>query len=276
LFEPPNETAFIIYADPTYAREQAWNPLESKGLFKHFIGNLTENIFNCIRVYESYSRLAVAVVIVYILLLFVQPFTNLFSRSDILYPLFTIFLYTGGYMMFHIEARYLWIVNILLLLMGGKVLNELFRNRIFEKNMLKNILTGFFIISFVVTPIKSITEISGNSLNKEMHTLGTELSKRYDISGNIASNRQKMEMTIHDSWHKTFRLAYWLKSRYYGQDRVNISDKDLENELKKFDIDYYFYWDSAAPVPDFLSQYRELIKGEIPGLKIYSLNEKKQ
>ena len=274
FFEPPNETAFIIYEDPTYAREKTWNPLESTGLFKHFISNLTENVFNCIRVYESYSRLSIAIVIIYIVLIFVQPLNNLFSRSDMLYPLLTVFLYTGGYMLFHIEARYLWVVNILLLLMGGKALNELFRNRIFEKNMLKNILTGFFIISFVITPVKSITEISGNSLNKKMHTLGTELSERYDISGNIASSRQKMQLTKHDSWHQTFRLSYWLKSRYYGQDREGIADDDLEGELKRFDIDYYFYWDSAAPVPDFLSQYRELTNGEIPGLKIYSLNEK--
>jgi hypothetical protein len=108
-----------------------------------------------------------------------------------------------------------------------------------------------------------------------MHVLGTELSNRYHISGSIASNRRKVEIATHDSWHQTFRLAYWLKGRYFGQARKNISDEDLKKELKELDIDYYFFWGEAADAPQFLSQHRELTAGEIPDLKIYSLKEKK-
>lgn len=52
-----------------------------------------------------------------------------------------------------------------------------------------------------------------------------------------------------------------------------MSDEDLQKELKKYDIDYYFFWGDAN-TPQFLSRYRELTHGEIPGLKIYSLKEK--
>jgi hypothetical protein len=275
FFEPPNETAFVIYEDPSYARKKTWSPLASQKKFKHFISNFTENIFESLRIYESYSRLSIAIVIAYILLIFVQPFNKLFSRHDLLYPLLTIILYTGGYMPFHFELRYLWIVNITLLLMGGIVLNELFQYKFFEKNLLKIVLTVFFILSFSFTPLKSSIDIGKNSINKEMFAFGTELNNRYNIRGNIASNRQKVHISIHDSWHRTFRLAYWLKSRYYGQARGNISDEELESDFKKYDIDYYFFWDDSNNVPQFLSQYEELTSGEIPGLKIYFLNEKK-
>jgi hypothetical protein len=274
FFEPPNETAFVIYEDPSYARKKTWSPLESRSSFEHFITNFSKNIIEGLRIYESYSRLSIAIVIAFIVLIFAQPRNQRLSRSELVYPLLTIMLYTGGYVPFHFEARYLWIVNILLLLMGGKLLNELFEHEFFKKDVLKNILILFFIASFIITPLKSSIEMGGNTINKEMYVLGTELSKQYDIRGNIASNRKKVHISTHDSWHQTFRLSYWLKSRYYGQSRENISDEELQNEFRKYDIDYYFFWGDSNGVPGLLSQYREITGGAIPDLKIYSLNEK--
>jgi len=275
FFEPPNDTAFVIYEDPSFAREKTWSPLESRSSFEHFITNLSKNVFEGFRIYESYTRLSIAIVIAFILLIFAQPRNQRLSRSEIVYPLLTILLYTGGYVPFHFEARYLWIVNILLLLMGGKLLNELFEHEFFKKDVLKNILMLFFLASFIMTPLKSSIEMSGNNINKEMYVLGTELSGRYDIRGNIASNRKKVHTSTHDSWHQTFRLAYWLKSRYYGQARENISDEELHNELRTHDIDYYFYWGDSSGVSELLSQYREITGGAIPDLKVYSVHEKK-
>ncbi|MBI5098556.1 MAG: hypothetical protein HZB30_04895 [Nitrospirae bacterium] len=276
FYNPPDKNSFVVYEDPTYAKKiMPWSPLKSWSYFKHFIKLISRNIHEGLRIYESYSRLSITIIIAYILLIFAQPFHKLFSRGEILYPLLTIILYTGGYTLFHFEARYLWIVNILLLLMGGKVLHELFQNEFFKNKTIKNILIVFFILSFILTPIKSFIEIGKKNINKEMYILGTELSKRYNIHGNIASNREKVEISTHDAWHQTFRLAYWLKSRYYGQARENISDEELESELKKYNIDYYFFWGDPNSAPEFLSQYRDLTRGEIPGLTIYFLNNRK-
>lgn len=275
FFEPPNETAFVIYEDPSYARKKTWSPLESRSSFEYFISNISKNVIAGLQIYESYSRLSIAIIIGFILLIFAQPSHHRLSRSELVYPLLTIMLYTGGYVPFHFEARYLWIVNILLLLMGGKLLQELFEQDFFKKNALKNILMLFFIASFMLTPLKSAIGIFGNNINERMHALGIELSDRYDIKGNIASNRKKVCVSTHDAWHQTFRLAYWLKSRYFGQAGENISDEELENEMKKYDIDYYFFWGDSKDAPEFLARYREITGGAVPDLKIYSLKEKR-
>ncbi len=275
FFEPPNETAVVIYEDPSYARKKTWSPLESRNSFKHYMSNLSENFFESLRIYESFSRLSFAILLAYILMLFAQPHTGLFSRRDILYPFITIILYTGGYAPFHFETRYLWIVNILLLLMGGRVLDELLRSDFMKKGIRRKIVITFFILSFVISPVKASFEIGKNNINREMFMLGTRLNKQYEIKGNIASNRHIGRTASHDSWHQTFRLAYWLNNRYYGQPEENISDEELKSELEKYGIDYYFFWGDAEEVPQFLFQYKELTKRDIPGLKIYSLNEKK-
>ena len=235
-----------------------------------------QNIFEGIRIYESFSRLSVAIIIAYILLIFFQPVRTLFDRPDLLYPLLTVALYTGGYMPFHFEIRYLWPVNILLLLMGGRVLNELFKSDFFSRDLMKNTLMAIFLLSFIATPLKTSIDMSRNSLNRSMHDLGEELSRRYDLGGNIASNRQKVQHTVHDSWHRTFRLSYWLKGRYFGQPRENISDRELEREFEGHNIDYYFFWGDSTETPEVLFRYKEITNGDIPGLLIYSIKEKKE
>ncbi len=271
FFAPPNETAVIIYEDPSNARKKGWSPFESKKSLVHFIGNLSENIFEVLRIYESFSRLSVAIIIAYLLLISIQHGRSILSYGSLIYPLLTILLYTGGYMLFHLETRYLWIVNILLLLMGGHVLNVLYKNSFFKRQSTRNILTALFILSFIVSPAKSSLDVARNNINKEMSILGAELNMKYNIKGNIASNRQKINSEMHDSWHYTFRLSYWLNSRYFGMPREGVSNDELMRDLEANDIDFYFFWGDPTTAPGFLSNHIELTKGEIPQLHIYAL-----
>jgi hypothetical protein len=273
FFPPSNKTAFSAWEDPTYvvSKLSYWNPVESPLYLKHFLKNISKNVIECIRIFGSYSRLSFAIIIAYILLLLVQPFNKEKFRGDMLYSFFTLLLFTGGYMPFHLELRYLWIDNILLLLMGGYVLTMLFQHAFFKSNMRKNILIFFFAMSFMLTPIKSFVQAAHDNINREMYDLALIIKNKYKIQGNIASNREWESVPIHDSWHKTFRLAYHLNSRYYGQAKQDISDTDLENELKRHNIEYYFFWGEPHKKSHMLSKYRELTGGEIPGLRIYSL-----
>lgn len=270
FFEPPNKTAIVAWEDPSYIEVESWSPLGSWSYFKYFMKLILNNIYHAVNIYEFFSTLSVGIIIAYILFMTAQPLKKIISHGDLIYPLITIMLYTGGYLPFHFEERYIWIVNILLLLMGGHVLNVLFQKDFFAGKMRKNILIIFFMASFVFTPLK-LTIQGRNSMDEDMHNLSAEL-ERYNLHGNIASNREYAP--VHDAWHKTFRIAYWLKGRYYGQAKQGIHDEDLANEIKKFNIDYFFFWGEPKEIPQFLSYHKEITGGNIPGLKIYSLMEK--
>ncbi len=276
FFAPLNKTAISVWEDPSYIWEDraSWSPLDSFVHFKYFTKHSIKNIIEGMRIYQGFSMLSIAIIIAYILLLIVQPFNKQMLRGDKLYSFFTLALYTGGFVPFHFEPRYLWTANILLLLMGGYTIGLLFKNEFFNSNIRKNVLIVFFALSFAATPLKSFVQAGKDNINREMYVLGTILKSKYNIKGNIASNREGGYISTHEAWHKTFRLAYWSNSKYYGQARENISDEGLENELKKYNIDYYFLWGEFASIPHFLSNYRELTNGEIPGLKIYSLKER--
>ena len=270
FFEPPNKTAFVVWEDPSYLRGKPWSAWQSWSHFKHFIRLILKNVSDGLSIFESFSTLSISIIIAYILFLSVKSENRLLSRGVLLYPLFTIILFSGGYLLFHFEERYVWLSNILLLLMGGYALAVLFQKDFFKPGLRKNIVIVFFIISFIFAPVKYIVQASRGGMEKDMYYLSAEL-KQYNIKGNIASNREYVP--IHDAWHKTLRLAYWLKDRYYGQRGENISDKELEGELKKYNIDYYFFWGEPNKIPQFLSGYKEITGGQIPGLKIYSLKE---
>jgi hypothetical protein len=275
LFPPTNETATSVWEDPSYIWKDvvSWTPLDSPLHFKHFIKNIAKNVIETINIYESFSKLAVAIMVVYLLLLAAGPFDKQLLRGDRLYSFLTVIIYSGGYLPFHVEHRYLWTINILLLLMGGYVLNELYKNNFFRKTSLTNILLVIFVLSFMITPLKSFAGAGKHNINKDMYFFSEILKDKYNIKGNIASNREWQHVPIHDSWHKTFRLSYWLDSKYFGQTQAVISDEDLKGDLIKHNIDYYLIWGESPHIPDVLSNYKELTNGEYPDLKVYSLKE---
>jgi hypothetical protein len=80
FFEPPNETAHIIYEDPSFARGTTWSPLASKRSFQHFFRIFLKNIVEGIRIVDSFSRLSIVILIIYIVLLFVHPGRELFKN----------------------------------------------------------------------------------------------------------------------------------------------------------------------------------------------------
>lgn len=268
FFEPPNETAFVIWEDPSYLRGKPWSAWQSKAHFIHFIKLTLKNVAEGLKIFESFSSFSLIIIISYILLLIVNPFKSLFSKRDILYPLFTLALFSGGFLLFHFEPRYVWLSNVLLLLMGGQLIALLFQESFFKSKTRKYILIGFFIFSFIFVPSRFIMQTANSSVDREMYELSIEL-KKHNIKGRFASNRHSAG---HAPWHNTFRLAYWLNSRYYGERAEKISDAELVGELKKYKIDYYFYWGTNDAVPSFLDDFQDVTNNEIQGLKVFLIH----
>ncbi len=268
FFEPPNETAFVVWEDPSYLRGEKWSAWQSFRHFKHFVKLTLKNSAEGLKIFESFSTLSIVIIVAYLLLLGTKPKREWFSHGVLLFPLFTIILFSGGYVLFHFEPRYVWLSNVLLLLMGCYLLSLLFQIDFFKPELRKNIVLAFFVISFIFVPVQFVMQTSNGGMDDLMYYISTDL-KHYNIKGNIASNRE--QVPVHDAWHKTFRLAYWLDSRYYGQSAEGTNEEELNSELGKYNIDYYFLWGEKSSTPLFLTKYKEVTNSEIPGLKVYSL-----
>ncbi|MEL7669949.1 hypothetical protein [Methanobacterium sp.] len=258
IIEPPNEFAISAWEDPSYFKMKSWNALESWDNFKHQITLILNNIIKIISIFEVASLFSIIIFITSIIMIFRLRLNNT-SKNKLIYLITTILLYLGGYSLVLIEPRYLWPVNILLLIMGVYLLNLLFEIG-YLKSTIKNILLAFLILSFVVNPINAL--ILNLDIGKDSYTL-SEVLKHCNVQGNLASN---------DEWRVSDYIAYYTSSKYYGQTK-NESYNDLKKELKDNDIDYYLVWGNPNENINLSRDFKEVTNGTFNLLRVYSINK---
>ncbi|OPX58554.1 MAG: hypothetical protein A4E25_01612 [Methanobacterium sp. PtaB.Bin024] len=265
IIQPPNENAVSAWEDPSYIKISSWSPFESVNTFNHQLGIISENILKIIYYFEVFSILSILIIVASLIMLIKKPLGK--SNQILGFSLATIFLYSVGYCLILVEDRYLWVVYIILMLMGGYLINVLFKTDLlnnWDKNFLsrfKLIILIVFVLSFMLLPVSSLLNdtSSSNSPYDAGRTLFslTDSLDNYNVSGRIASD---------DKWHASLYLSYYLNSKYYG--KINQSNSmDLQNELEKNNIDYYFVWNNPDDV--HLSHYKDITGDRLRFLNVF-------
>lgn len=170
----------------------------------------------------------------------------------------------NAYVLIFVEFRYLYLIYFLVLLMGGHLLQLLFKNQFFTKARKSTILI-LFIISLLILPVTSL--IQDKNSGKSTYDMANTIKTQYNIQGNMASN---------DEYLGSMYLAYLWNSNYYGTSQKNwhpISDAELEKDLKTYNIDYYMVWGDSNSNKLLLSKYKDITDGKISNLKIYAVKE---
>ena len=266
--EPPNATAVSSVEEPGFPEKQIkelrsardgkvsnWTNLRIR------VKNRLNHALECTKktgtILMAFSPLSLVIGIAYVLF-WLQRFSIKAIEPEVLYSSVTLALYTGGYSLIHVTPRYLWIICLVLLLMGGYVLFKLFQNKFFTKTR-KAVLLIIFFLSFAVPASGTLRTYANRG--KWIYDLSQVLKSRITPNYKIASNT---------SWAGSLFLSYHLGGRYYGTHEKNISKTELKKQLEKYGIDYYFVWGGAGDF-SFLSDYQDITGGRIPGLRIYGL-----
>ncbi len=263
FMKPPYPGVTSAWYDPTFFTVKPWSPIDSWYNFSFQLRKIRDNIRGLIGLYSSFSHLSFAIIFSYVLFL-VRPFKELISRRDLLFPLLTLLIFPLGYLPIALEIRYLWVVYVLLILMGGYLLNLLLKKGFFNRAQM-SILMVIFIFSFILLPVSGLN--SNKYTGEEYAELGRIINNEYHIKGNIASNGN----AENGYYRRTLHLSYFIGTSYYGFPKEGISDEELEIELKKYGINYYFVWGKTRNEV-FLSRYKDVTDGKIEGLRIYSIN----
>ena len=262
FLEPPYETAVSAWDDPCYLEMPPYNPLGSWFNFVHQLKVIGGNIQKTAGFFMEFSVLSLIIAIAYVLL-WLRGFSIRKMPREVLYPMVTIALIVGGYCMVLVEARYIWILFVLMMLMGGYVLGRLFRNSFFTKTRRAALLVIFF-LAVTVPAAQDLREYTNRG--KWIHNLSLALKDGIKPDSKIVSNT---------SWPGSLYLAYHLDCRYYGAEKKNITRAELKRDLEKYGIDYYLVWGGVPIDYSFLTNYREITSGRIPGLKIYGLKNRR-
>ncbi|WP_144011568.1 hypothetical protein [Methanobacterium paludis] len=246
-------------ANPIISKQ--WSPFSSLNNFKYQLSLIWNNILKTGVILNSFSYLALIILLAYILMC-IQPPRKLISQNEVLYPLITLLICAGGYVMIVVEERYIWLIYVLLIFMGGYLINLLFKTDFFTKEKFastrKTVLLIIFALSFVIMPANYL--VHHVNTGEDIYTLSNTLTNQYGVHGNVVTNdRSKMRY-----------LSYYMNVTFYGPAQKNISSEELQNESQEYGIDYYFVWDSNQSTN--LTGYNDIINGKIKNLKIYAVN----
>ena len=259
---PPNPTAITINEDSSLflnVSVQSWSPFDSLDAFKHYVKTTMKQALRILRNFELFSRLSIVILLTFFLFLLQRP-RKMLTQCEAVYPFVTLLLYCAGYSLTHVLDRYLWVTYFLLLLMGGYTVDKLFQNNFFTK-IRKTALYVFFVVSFAFMPIASKLPAWVNK-GQSIYLLSQKFKNHIRPGDRIASNTERI---------RTMYLAYHLDARYYGPARPNISEQDLENELRKFNIRHYLVWGELVENKLSLSGYEQVDADGIIEPKLYSL-----
>lgn len=263
--EPSNEKATSAWEDPTYLQVSSWNPLESWGSFNYELNMIKNNLIKTATFLNEFSYISLLIIVLSIIFVIWQKTNSNLKDQRIIFPLITIVLFIGLYVMIFVEFRYFFLVYFLLTLMGGYLLHLLFKKP-YCTTEIKTILLVAFVASLIFTPITGLIQHEGGGNN--IYWLSNAIDDEYHLERNIASN---------DGYIASMYMTYLWDSHYYGTGLKNwhsVSDEELEKDFETYNIDYYLYWANSNSNSDLMMNYREITGGKIKDLKIYSIKDR--
>jgi hypothetical protein len=255
LMKPHDELSMSIWDDPTYIKIKNWSPFTSIKNFDFQIQVILYDVIKIFYILEYFSILSIFIIIMVVFLIFKSSYW--ISKNKLNLIMVTMFIYSAGYCLIFVEARYLWFIDVLLLLTGIfsiKVLSEEYSINKTLSTILIFILCG----SFVFYPVINLNNVSDSG--KDTYNLSEKL-KKYDIQdSNMAAG--------HGNWRDGLLLSYYLDTKYYGLTKPLSSENEISEELHKNNVVYYIWWSNE---PIYISGYEELKYLDFDYPKIYRI-----
>jgi hypothetical protein len=244
LYPPANDSAVSYWEDPSFLIPADWSPFASWDNFKYQLTLIVTNTKQII------YYLAPFIILSSLLFIFFRNKKEIIKNKKVLFLGFTFFVYIGGLLLIMIQERFLVLPLILIVIFLSFLLSKCLE--IFEKIRPTHIILVSFILLFMVAkPFYSI--IKNINMGKSVYKLSYKIKNDLNLNGNIAS---MTDVPLAEDWAYTTDIAFINNLKYYGELNRHMSKAQLTEELKKYNIDYFFVWDG---VKEFVQpQFSEL------------------
>jgi hypothetical protein len=257
LLDPPNSTAISIWEDPTYIKIQSWNIFESFNTIKYQIGKTINNLRYLYSILGTFSILSIS--LLFASIIYLLQIGKRCIHDNIFFLITLIIIMFTSYALVLVEIRYIWIIDIIIIIIGAKLIN-LFFETVFLRKVLRVLIILGYSLTFLVFPYHNLhTNINAN---KTIYDIDNKLEK-LNIKGRIASS---------GDWFSTLYLSFYNNWTYYGE-TIKSETPELRKELENKNIDYFFVWKPFDEKIKTLEGYEELTKGNIDELRIYKLSK---
>ena len=249
-----------IWQEPYYFLKQVepWSPFASPRALKHQVKLTRTSAMSIVRIYGSFTALWAAIVLGSLLLIRGAPRKDS-EQFSLAAALATMGLYTAFYMALHSEEHYFWPMSLLILVMGGALLDVVLRSPLASGALRRTLAVVAFAVSFVLHPIDQlqIRANDGSGLARISERLRAD-----GVGGRIASNFDYGSSVV---------VAYQIGATYYGHPKPGMTESETISELKRHQIHYYLAWFNQSPVPHSVVQRVKSFEEDGRQLTLYAV-----
>lgn len=269
LVYPPAAGNYALFDDITNLNPQDITPFTNWKLFLIQLKITTLNLIDLFGAFNEFS-FAFSIIILFSIILIINR-NNFFVRENNNILLFSsLAIWVCGFLLFSIQSRFLWIADLIVLLLAGVILSEFIKANFLERK--HALLFCIMIIgSFYIYPVIQLKNQYGSG--KSLFEIASVLKKN-NIKGNILTSIQS-----DTDYSNSIIINYLNQSRFYGPYIRNYSTKEILRAINEYHINYYlFYYSSSYQKEIFLSgelaQKANVIYENIyPGVIVLSFNK---
>lgn len=232
LIAPSDKYSVSVWDDPNVKLYPEWSPFKSINDFKFFTFNFLKNIAKFFAMMFLFSPIGIISVI------FIRK--DFFQDQKILFLLLVILIYGLGYCLIYVENRYIWFSLVLFALLSFIPIKKLFEKYLQKRAVfsIATILISLSTIPFILLAFRNYT------YDNRAYHYSNYLKQNFNIKGNIAST---------SNWGFSLSIAYFLDSKYFGEEKKQYLDTEFLSQLKKFDIDFLFHYNKTDTTIDGLN-----------------------
>jgi hypothetical protein len=230
LIPPSYDDSPSFWEDPYLSQQNLSSPFTSAAHFIRWIFRIAHTCIVTVFCFQEISFLALGILLMAFYFFFFRkqkPLTE-GTTFDIQLLLLAICILPLGYLMMHIETRYIWL-NVILLMVLGAVCYEHFGKDL-QPRFVQPVFGLVFAISFIVYPLFQFENLKNK--NRDLFELSTALTDK-NIQGRFTSN-------VSDAG-RMWVIAWLTKSNYYTIEKTNYTYDQLIAEMKRYDVKYYFF-----------------------------------
>ncbi len=230
LIPPAYDDSPSFWEDPYLSQQDLSSPFTSAKHFVKWVFRIAHTGLIAILCFQEISFLGLAILLVSAFCFFFIKKGTEDSPENFTVQLLilTIGVLPLGYLMMHIETRYIWLNVFLLMIAGAALLSRIITY--INSQRLKHVIYFILAFSFTVFPVLQFENLKHK--NKDLFDISKVLNEK-PLKGNFTSN-------ISDAG-RMWVVAYLTHNSFYTIEKSGYTDRELLDEMKRYDVKYYFH-----------------------------------
>jgi hypothetical protein len=262
LIPPPYPNSPYTWEDPYLTEGALHTRFESVAMIKSQIGHSIQSALQGVDAVGQLSPFLLIVLIATAFMMLIKRQQRFTDNHKIL--LLAAAIMPLGYLLLHFEARYIWLLLFIGMILGARWLEmlrpELPGRRAF---ILASLL---FAASFVAWPAYDMKKLFHGGADVRQEALALQ---QLGIKGSFTSN---------DNPSRSGLLAYWMSENFYTPVSDTLRPEAILADIRRYRIKYYFSYNKHPAATESVLRnelggvFPEITDGRIKGMRVFIIN----